>query len=446
MSKLQTPTIIIVFTLTSLCACDERDEYPPAATGQTDNVVVSEFTTFDVTYNPDAVVHDDLDAVQSALVNLDYTSGLLTVDSSYSGLDELSIGKTALIAGVGIIRIKSVEETSRNVKLSFEAAPITDIIESGHIAWRRNFMNLDNCKPIGIDTNETDKSTIQSVKRSLTGSYEDGHLSFSGKLGIFDTAFDIQRQNSDLKMSLSATYSENENTMAKAFATGVLNAFSNETEIIIEDHTVTDFSFLIDNLRGEISIDAGAVALGDGEIQLSIPAGVSIPIVIGGIPFHIDLGGGINFASTLQSSNYAILKGVSSFSGSTGIQVKNGTIYRIGEMRVSRLEVEQSEQFGLTTAGFRVIIDFPKVGIGVGWDGVLSAKSYMKLSTEIITNMTVSTLLNPQTCIEAAVNLGAYYGGSYEFLGFAFPVEESVIFGIPGEDRRSGDSCESMTD
>ncbi len=432
----------------AMLGCDDRGGGDSSTDGG-DNAPVTlpeEFTTFEVVWKDQVVVQDDLAAVQGALVSMDYDTGVLVLDSGYPGLDALQADTVAVIAGVGVFRITGRETVADGEALTLTPAPLTDAIEEGDIGWRRNFAGLDEGS-LGLGMEEAPADAIRQIRSPLTGSYADGELSASGKVGDFDTNFTLKDTGDDMKMTMGVSYTGTGNTIANLSANGVLRGFSNETTITITGGSVTDFTLLVDHIDGEVHVEAGGVELGSGDIPIQIPARISIPVVLGGIPFHVDIGGSLELSTTLQANCSAIMKGYATFSGSMGIQVQNGEIRSIGSLESPGLHFEHAEHVGTITAGLDILLNFPQATVGVGLSGLASAEAYLKFSTEVISNMEIfyeSAGLVPVisgNCVTSRVNFGAFYGGKAEFLGFTLAESETPLFGEIGESQQSGEMC-----
>jgi hypothetical protein len=432
-------------------ACDDGDKGAGDASdgdGGTREPLPEEFSTFEVVWQDGVVVQDDLTAVQDALVSMDFDTGVLVLDAGYPGLDDLYVGTTAVIAGVGVFRITAREIVADGEALTLEAVPLTDVIQDGVIGWRRNFAGLDTGSALGLGMEEAPADSIRQIKSALSGSYKDGALSASGKVGDFDTKFTLKNSGADMEMTMSAKFTGAGNTIANVAAKGSLRGFSNETTITIEGGSVTDFTLLVDHINGEVHVDAGGVELGSGSVPVKIPARISIPVVLGGIPFHVDIGGSLELSTTLEANCSAIMKGYTTFSGSMGIQVKGGSVATIGKLDSPGLHFETADHVGTITAGLGILLNFPEATVGVGLAGLASAEAYLKFSTEVISNMEIfydaagPVPVITGNCVTSRVNFGAFYGGRAEFLGFTLAESETPLFGEIGEAKKSGDKCE----
>ncbi len=434
--------IVIAFFI---LGCDEKEK---TSDNRTSVDLPQEYTTFEVEWRDDAVINDDLVAVQEAIVSMDYENGILVIREDYIDIDSLEVGKTALIAGVGIFTVTARDVVDEGVRLTLETAPLTSVIENGTIAWRRNFTGQTDVLPIGVGIGEDEATSIRQVTNALTGSFESGELSASGKVGVFDTSFTLRKSDGSISMSVSAKYQGSGNSIVNIVGSGALYGLSNETQIVIEGSSIKDFVMMADNVNGEISLEAGAVEIGASGTPVKIPAKISVPILVGGIPFYVALGGTLEINSTLKANCSAIIKGKSTFTGSAGIRAVDGVISPAGGLQQSELIFEKADHVGTVTAGYGVLLNFPKLSVGVGLSGMISGEAYVQFSTEAISNMDLfyeSAGLTPVivgNCVKSRVNIGGFYGGKAEFLGITVAETETALFGKLGEEKKTGNKCE----
>ena len=438
----------LLFTLIAFCiACGDQDDAAPQG-GSED--ISEDYTVFDVDWRDDALILDEIAPVLEALVEMNYESGELVLSSSYEHLSELEVGTAALIGGIGVFRILDRETTPDGERLYLEDAPLTEIIENGTIEWRRSFVTTDDADKVGLGIDEDEATSIGRLQQALTGSYKDGVLKASDNIAGFDTKLRIAHEESGLKMSLSAKAEAGESSAYMGFS-GTLRGLTNETKITIENRSITNFKILVEDVEGEVSIEGQGVSTGTIENSIRIPARLSLPIVLGGIPFHLDISGSLEVRSTLGATSSTTIKASSSFKGSAGVRVKGSEVTRLGKFDSPGLQIESSKHKSNITAGYGTIIDFPKVSIGVGAAKLASADVYIAFKVEAISNIDITyegTALLPYaagSCLRASVNFGAFYGGNASFLGFSVWDQERPIYVNEGKDYTTGDMCEEST-
>ena len=433
-----------ILVATALFGCEEREETPAGF----DEDTASDFENFEVEWVEDAIILDDPTAIQDALVSMDYETGELVLSPSFEGFDQLKPEKVALIGGIGIFNIVGRETVDEGEKLILEPATLTDVIENGIIEWRRDFLAAPFSEKLGLGIDENESDTIKQMSYPLSGSYEGDTLKFEGDISGFATTFTLEKADDAYAMKLKAERSGTDAIAANVVIEGEIQGLTNETHIEIQGRSVTDFTMRIENLKGELNLAAGAVELGKGEATLAVPARISVPIVLGGIPFRIDLGGSLEIQSSITNQTSAILHATTAFEGACGFAY-NGKGFRvINEIKSTKVERGEVQHMGAVTSGLGVLLNFPEVGIGVGVPKLTEGRVFVRLKSEILSNMSYyydivgPTIVPDGACVETGVNFGVYYGGSLSFAGLADFETEQPIYTFIGENSYMGDACD----
>ncbi|HWO10965.1 MAG TPA: hypothetical protein VNN80_15830 [Polyangiaceae bacterium] len=436
-------------TLSLLAGCGGGESEDASEGGVTEDPA-SNTTTFDVTWREDAVVVDDVAAVQNALVRADYATGTLVFDSGFSAMDRFSVGDATLIGGVGIFRIMGVQETAEGTALNVEEASLTDVIEDGTIAFRRSFLSAADDEKVGLGDGADETTAIRSLRQGLT--LADG-LKYNGNVGGVQLDFSLTPQgNRTLDMSLQGNYGNGPAKLSARLA-GTLRGLTTDVDIRVEARSLTAYRVETSQIDGDVTIEASAAALGNIEETIRVPARVALPVVVGGIPFHIDIGGGFELASSLNTQGTAEFKGKAKFRGAVGLDISAGSV----SVNDTTLESETSFDSGTlssnVTVGLRVTLIFPEVALGIGMQQAVSASGFIRFKTEAISNLTVqqrTAVLLPvpvvggetRSCLESSVSVGATYGGDAKFLGITLAEGELPLATLFGKTERNGDGCE----
>lgn len=406
----------------------------------------ADYTTVDVDWNDEAVILDDLDAIQASLRSADYESGIFVFEETMEGLERLDDGKVTLLAGVGVFEVVAIAAQDSEVALTLKPAPLTEVIDNGVIAWRRDFLSVpaDDTLGQGIDFDATD--TIRTIKQRAT-SFDDGNLSYTGKLGDFDTSLEITRTSSGLSFSASTKASVGA-ALANASISGSMQGLTNEANIEIEAGSLTNFRFLLRDVQGDVEVQAGGVEVGLLDTTLTIPARVSFPILIAGIPFRLDLGASVDWQSTLAANTSALFKGSTEYRGGVGVDVRDGEVNYLATFEQANVNFESAEHVGTVKAGLGIVMNFPEVGFGVGFPAAIGASSQFRFRSEVVSNFelryeTAGTApVITGNCMRSNVNFGATLGGSVQVLGIELAKEEVTLFSELGPEQKQGNACD----
>lgn len=430
----------------------EGEPVPPAPpegeTPGTPNEDASlDYTMADVEWRMDAVILDDLADVQRNVVAADHEAGRFIFAPALTGIDELQVGSVALIGGIGIFRILARSSTDQGEQVDVEPALLTDVIENGTIAWRRSFVTSPDDAKIGLGIDEDESETIRQLRQPL-GAYENGKLDYSGKIAGFDTTFKLERKAVGHEFSMSAKFEAGRAT-ASAAAKGTLRGLTMETNIEVIAGTLTTFTVRFLNVEGEISIEAGGVELGVIEQKIQIPARLSLPVIAASIPFRIDLGGSMEWSSTLSVSTSAIFKGTTKFKGGVGAHVQEGNVTYLATFESSEVALGEREHVGTTTAGLGVLLNFPEIGFGIGYPKGLDATAAWKFKSEVVSNLSLrygqagAVPVIVGNCMTSKVNFGATLVGKVSAIGVTLAEREVALFSKLGNEEKTGNACDN---
>lgn len=406
-----------------------------------------DFTTFDVEWRQDAVVLDELSDVQGALVRADYEQGELIFNSDYAGLAQLEMGRFALLGGIGIFEIVGREDVEDGVLVSVEPGVLTDVIEDGTIAWRRSFVSAADDTKLGLGIDEDEAESIRSLRQPL-GSYDQGKLEYSGNIAGFDTTFELERVDNVMSFKATSKQESGGNSIANAVVKGKLRGLTSETSIVISARTLSELTVKFLNVDGEVEIEAGAVELGILDSKVQIPARLSLPVVIGGIPFRIDAGGSLEWASTLQATCSAIFQGRTKFRGGVGARLENGTVTPLATFESSEAVMGMREHVGTVEAGLGFLMSFPEFGIGVGVPKVAGADALFAFRSEVISNFSLAygaagpVPVITGNCMTSRTNFGATLSGKVATLGVTIAEREIPLFSEFGREHQTGNACD----
>jgi hypothetical protein len=432
----------VLFAALLLAGCGS--DGPSAPTTNEDAAL--DYTTFDVEWREGAVVLDDLAEVQRGLVAAHHEAGQFVFAPDFSGLAALQVGSVALIGGVGIFRVLSRTSTELGEQIDVETALLTDIIENGTIAWRRSFVTSPDDAKIGLGIDEDEAQTIRQLRQPL-GAYENGKLDYSGKLGDFDTTFKLERKNAGLDFALSAKYAAG-GAVGNAAATGTVRGLTNETNIEINASELTVFTVRFLNVEGDVTIEAGGVELGVLDKKFQIPARLSLPVTVYGIPFRVDLGGSFEWSSTLTVNTSAIFKGSTKFKGGVGARFRDGEVDYLATFDTSEVTLGKREHVGTVTAGMGFLLNFPEISFGIGYPKAIDASAAFKFKSEMLSNFALRygpagpVPVITGNCMTSKVNFGATLVGKVAAIGVTLAEKEVALFSKLGQEQKRGEACD----
>jgi hypothetical protein len=202
---------------------------------------------------------------------------------------------------------------------------------------------------------------------------------------------------------------------------------------------VVGYDEVLYQVDGSVNFEVGGVNV-TGEVLLTVPARLTLPIMVGPIPFRIELGSSVELRSNISVENSARFAGSTTFVGDAGVQYRPDTgVKYIASFDAVDPKLARSQQTTSITGGFGTMLNFPELSVGVGLPNIAEGTGFLRFKTESVTNASFST--ERDICIEASTNFGASYGGNAKFLGITVFDEEHMLFAKVGPEAHS-ENCE----
>jgi len=124
---------LAIAALAAFCACgSEGTDRGPNPAGLPDR------TTFDVAWKPATRLLSEGEA-KDRLLGIDAVAETYTFRADATAVAALKPGDVAVLAGIALLRVVSVDVTGEEVVLRAKRAALTDAIDRGAIAWDVGF-------------------------------------------------------------------------------------------------------------------------------------------------------------------------------------------------------------------------------------------------------------------------------------------------------------------
>ncbi len=443
MSRLTIGRVLAMAGLAALGACGSSDAGPGP-----NLAALPDQTTFQVTWNPATKVLAEADA-KGKLVGTDPKAGTYTFQPDATAVAALQAGDVAVLSGVALVRVVSVDSTGGPVVLTATRAALTDAIDTGTVAWDvgfdfarpDRFLNVDIGD--GTYTGALTRDPVGRVTSALTGA-----ISYSGTLGGYDVSLKVSPDAVDgADIAFTASRKGAGNSTFALKGTGTLRGFRVTGGVDLELGTLKELNFATTDLEGDLTIEFGGVELGTGDDAFAVPAKLILPFPLGPIPAYATLGGVLEISSTLVAQTTAIAKAHIQFKGSIGVQSDGKSFTPVGSLDSSSLDFESGQSVATIDAGLGVLFHFPRVEVGLGVPGT-GIDIYATAKNEVVANTTVKfEAAGPYpvitgTCMEVDVNLGAYVGGEMKIFGIKLAAKETPIFTKLMPPHFEGKSCQ----
>lgn len=207
--------------------------------------------------------------------------------------------------------------------MTVEDAALTGVIADGTIAFRKSFLSVPDTDKMGMGEGQDETTLIRSLRQPY--SIADG-LKYSGTVGGLQVELSLTpRGDRTLDMKLGGKYGSGA-ARFNAELTGQLRGLTTDVSIRIEASSLTAYRVETSQIDGDVAVTCSATALGNINQTIRVPARVALPVILGGIPFRIDIGGALEIGSTLTTRATAEFEGNAKFQGAVGLDISRGQV------------------------------------------------------------------------------------------------------------------------
>jgi len=368
-----------------------------------------------------------------ALRQISNDGSTVTVDGSAAGAGDIKPGSVVLIRGVEVIKAAAVRRDGGTIVVTAEPAAITDLIQNGEIQW--SAAKVDFRRGAVHTVPESASAPTEHSTRWTTGRApfvaltlppwlpaDDGDR-FSGKLKDFDYeggySGDGDRLSADVHL-----HGETHGVKVDIAANGHLSNFTFGGRIAIRDGKADNLNLLLDKLDGEVdlrgSVSRAAGADHGGQQLLEIPQRYEFPVIIEGIPFVVSfrfallLNEGLtNVGGTATAAAHLTLHGSQGAEWHIPGEPKAEPVPKAEGETSLDFDLTRSEGVGLGPQALLVAIQYPWVGIGLGF-GVAHAGPFVDVVTAASTTVSGAAAIIP--CTRGEVYITGSAGLEAKFL------------------------------
>lgn len=302
------PAALLALLSSLVCSCSREAARPAVVPGgpnpfvSAPDLTTLPGTVFDVKFSPDTVRIEPQNFIQSLRgYTPDHT--IFVFDRSSEAARSLQPGKILFVPGLTLAKVIAVAEDGADFVVGVDDhTPLTEAIESGTIKWDApvNFQQAA-AQQRGSLTGlpGTPGQGAQGLVPTVWAAEEPEKAECMGGGGW---KHDIQGQPDagglNFKVHLEKE-SDDAGVSAEIDITGRIENFQNATSIVIKDHKVDSFGFhnksmnATANVVWTVSKEKPGVAT--NEEHLRLPTSFSLPLMIGGIPFSLEISEAVLF-------------------------------------------------------------------------------------------------------------------------------------------------------
>jgi hypothetical protein len=344
-------------------------------------------TIFQVTYNSETVVIDRA-TTEKSFRGVSADGQMYVFDNSSEQINKLHEGSVMLLQGLALKKVVGVETNGEFVVVATQPATLTDAIQDGHIAWdlpvqfRGTSATLQKEMPGWFDEA---RWVVHAAGMEKSGEIGEG-WKYTAKATTGDGKLDL---NLDIKGAL-------EGLDVNVTGIGNIQNFNIAADMQISKGVMENFKYVAKNLQGELNVTFVATKKGDGmlkRIEKKLPPMFESPVIIGGIPFVMDVGAAVIVSPALSAKNEAAHGQFKiKFSGGQGFNMSGAAMSPEGSVSSDNEIVDSGS---VSVAPFAYIIGFgmPRVELTLG---LAKSTGFDKLEEKIPSSIKskISDLLN----------------------------------------------------
>ncbi len=351
---------------------------------------------------------------------------------------------------VDLVKIDAVTVQPDVILVQTEPASFVDAVTDADGAWS---IGADMSKaPPGLEMSSApiaiDADPTLACAPTTDGGACNPKMSFSGMLGNL-TASQSFGFGADGSLTGKASLKLNtDGSVLAVAATLTLKSFRDDGALSIHNGAVTGF-FAADDLDLKIDLDMGGVNLGVSDNTFSFPLSVTFPFSIGPVPAYFTVGLSIRLSPSLANMTTASSHLVEHIAGNLRLDVDGANVTGSGTVDVvpgDAPTVSDSQSVSVVTAGMGVLMQYPKVTLGLGIAKVASLEGYFVAKEELVVNDAVQfdgLGLITGNCLTVNANVGTYYGGKFRILGITIG-DEKQIFGVQRQLFQTGNPSDAV--
>ncbi len=250
-------------------------------------------TVFQVAYTANTVVVDRTAALKT-LKSVSSDGSTLVFEQPPDKIAALHEGNVLLLQGLALRKITSVTPQGSQMIVVTEPAALTEAIQEGNIQWQApvDFTAAQaDARPHFFDLATVHAAGLPALK----GKYKEWDYSVTATpaAGRLNLDLRVFKQLKGLEVELTGT--------------GYLQNFTTSAAIQIHDGVLQDMKYANQNLNGKMEFTWSAKTSDSefimGKPEIKIPANISIPLPIGGLPFTLEISEAMIIKPALSGKN-----------------------------------------------------------------------------------------------------------------------------------------------
>jgi len=247
-------------------------------------------SVFEVTYTPETIVIDKVTALKS-LKSVSADESTVVFDQPGEQLLQLKAGSVMLLQGLALRKVTGVLTQGSQLIVGTEAAALTDAIAEGNIQFEAPIdfatATADNGSPTSIQS-----SRLARLLNPTTVVHAATIPPLKGKFKEWDYTLTATPNGGQLNLDLTVE-KKLRGIEVSLIGTGYIQNFTTSAAIQIHEGVLQDMKYANKNLNGKMNFTwtckTTAADFIIGKPEIKIPANISIPLPIGGLPFTLEI-------------------------------------------------------------------------------------------------------------------------------------------------------------
>lgn len=350
----------------------------------------------------DGVVRVDAATVKRTLRGISRDHQILFFQSSPDLSDKLAPGKVVLFEGLTFKKVQAIASDGAQLIVATEPASLTDLFKDANIHWhtainfrdvhsqkmrtrsalhRRGFFDwLDRLEPRVYAAADEDSESKEEDE-------EGWKIKSNAKFNPDRVDFEVDvARHGDIDADIKGN--------------GYVKNFETSMALVVNNSNVSQFDFSNSNVNGAVdfnwTVGSGSEKPPElGEEKLKLPAMMSVPLFVGGVPFTLEIGEALLFHPGF-STKLEIAKGAFhvDYNGVTGLSLSPG-----GSQDTSQASAESSIQTSTASspyAAFGVVV------------AVAMPRFELKTGAEEVANEVPDSIAQAATALLEKTTIGHY--------------------------------------
>ena len=397
---------------------------------------------FDVQWKADTQMLEE-STIESWLESESAPEDGLYVFSETEELSALVEDSIALIPGVGLFRLVSVDRADGKVSLETTPATLLEAADKGDISW--DVFVSGNRDTFVFQPENTDDSALRYNIGSRRMSARGDSIDWSAKANGYE--FGLKMSKTDgVRPAISfeavggvTSKVGNQQVKMRSTVKGQIKMRArghysfDDGEVLSYDFYATDV-----DLEAEGSMEADGQSV-KGEL-VNYPARIVVPFAVGPLPFYFAFGTAVKLTADVRAGQSIKFTGTVKYKGDIGITGEGLSVTEVTRTGTPEYGGNLEEDVS-ASAGVVASLATPRLELGVGVPSLANLGASGGLFVDLRANMAVRIQTGgPNPCLFGGIGFGAYYGGKVQIFGLTFGAEEQIYQGF--QKLRERGSCE----